>query len=100
MGDDGHTASIFPGSPLLKKGEHRLFAAIEVPGKGWRLTITPAGLRGCGLIVVMALGLPKAAMLKRVQAGPYDPAKTPVQILRECRDRVVWLVDSAAVSRM
>jgi 6-phosphogluconolactonase len=100
MGDDGHTASIFPGSSLLKKGERRLFAAVEVPGKGWRLTITPAGLSACGLIVVMTLGTPKAAMLKRVLTGAHEPAKTPIQILRDWRERVVWLADGAAVSRV
>lgn len=100
MGDDGHTASIFPGSPLLSEGDCRLFAAVEVPGKGWRLTITPAGLGACDLIVVMILGAAKAAMLKRVLAGPYEPAKTPVQILRTTSRRVVWLADAAAVARL
>jgi 6-phosphogluconolactonase len=96
MGDDGHTASIFPGSPLLNEKEARLFAAVEVPGKGWRLTLTPAGIGACGLIVVMTLGAAKAAMLKRVFAGAHDPAKTPIQILTAWRDRVVWLADPAA----
>jgi 6-phosphogluconolactonase len=98
MGDDGHTASIFPGSPLLKTSEKRLFAAIEVPGKGWRLTITPTGLSTCGLIVVMAVGAAKAAMLKRVLTGKNDPTETPIQILRTWRERVVWLADYAAAS--
>jgi len=98
MGDDGHTASIFPGSPLLTANDRRLFAAVEVPGKGWRLTITPAGLSACGLIVVMTLGAAKASMLKRVLNGVRNPAKTPVQILSAWRDRVVWLADSAAAS--
>lgn len=98
MGEDGHTASIFPGSPLLETGEKRLFAAVDVPGKGWRLTITPAGLAACGLIVVMALGAAKAKMLKRVLTGVNDPAKTPVQILHQWRDRVVWLADNAAAA--
>jgi len=100
MGDDGHTASIFPGSSLLQPEDSRLFAAIEVPGKGWRLTITPAGLGACGLIVVMTLGAAKSAMLKRVLNGDFDPLKTPVQILRNWRGRVVWLADKAAASEV
>lgn len=98
MGDDGHTASIFPGSELLKGDGGRLFAAIDVPGKGWRLTITPTGLAACGLIVIMALGTAKAAMLKRVLTGAYDPTQTPVQQTRAWSDRVVWLVDEAAAA--
>ena len=100
MGDDGHTASIFPGSPLLRDGDRRLFAAVEVPGKGWRLTITPAGLGACGLIVVMTLGAGKAAMLKRVLTGPHEPATTPIQILRATHQRVVWLADAAAAAKL
>ena len=96
MGDDGHTASIFPGSDLLRGDGGRLFAAIEVPGKGWRLTITPTGLGSCGLIVILTLGAVKAPMLKRVLTGPYDPMRTPVQLVRTWRERVVWLVDHAA----
>src|SRR5690606_35972218 len=65
LGDDCHTASLFPGTPLLRDDGGLLFGAQEVPGKGWRLTVTPAGLRACGLIVVMALGAGKAAALRR-----------------------------------
>lgn len=98
VGDDGHTASIFPGSPLLDdRPEH--FAAVNVPGKGDRLTITPAGLRACGLIVVMALGAGKADILHRILAGPLDVAQLPAQGLRECSASVVWLIDEAAAAR-
>jgi 6-phosphogluconolactonase len=100
MGDDGHTASLFPGSPLLRDDGGEFFAAIEVPGKGWRLTITPAGLRACGLIVVLALGANKAAMLARVLRGEPDPLSLPIQILQTCSDRVVWLVDGAAAASL
>jgi 6-phosphogluconolactonase len=100
MGDDAHTASFFPGSPLLQDDGNLPFAALEVPGKGWRLTITPAGLRACGLIVVMTLGAGKAEALKRVIRGPFDPMQAPAQILSTCSDRVVWLVDEAAAARL
>ena len=100
LGDDSHTASLFPGSPLLRDDGGQLFAAVEAPGKGWRLTITPAGLRACGQIVVMAVGAGKARALQRVLRGPADPANVPAQILRTCADRVVWLVDAAAAAEL
>ena len=99
LGDDCHTASLFPGSPLLADDGGEFFAAVETPGKGWRLTITPAGLRACGLIVVMVTGAGKAAALQRVLAGPFDPGKTPAQILKACAPSVVWLTDEAAAAR-
>ena len=100
MGDDGHTASLFPGSPLLTDETNSFFAAVEVPDKGWRVTITPAGLKACGLIVVMVLGAGKAAALHRVLAGPLDPLDLPAQILRTCSANVVWLVDEPAAARL
>ena len=99
MGADGHTASFFPDSPLLRDDGGRLFAAVEVPGKGWRLTITPTGLRSCGLVVVMVLGAGKADTLHRVLAGPFDPLILPAQFLKSCSQNVVWLVDEPAAAR-
>jgi len=100
MGDDCHTASLFPGTPLLRDDGGLLFGGQEVPGKGWRLTITPSGLRSCGCVVVMAFGAGKADALHRVHRGPVDELNTPSQILRGCADRVVWLVDEAAAARL
>ena len=93
MGDDGHTASIFPESPLLQDQSGRYFSAVDVPGKGWRLTITPSGLAACRLIVLMVIGESKAALLRKVLLGNFDPQKYPVQLTKAWRDRVVWLTD-------
>jgi 6-phosphogluconolactonase len=100
MGDDCHTASLFPNTPLLKDDGGLLFGGQEVPGKGWRLTITPSGLRACGRVVVMALGAGKAEALHRVHRGPSDVLQVPSQVLKTCADRVVWLVDEAAAARL
>ncbi len=100
LGDDSHTASWFPGSSFFSEPVATLFAAIEVPGKGWRLTITPAGLLHCGLIVVMPLGAGKSAALARVVKSKYDPKNIPAQWLKNCADRVVWLVDEAAAAEL
>ena len=105
LGGDAHTASIFPGSPLLSAGLSssakateevaEFFVALDT-SKGPRLTITPAGLRVCDLIIIMTNGADKNPALKRIFSDPYDPPKAPAQILKTCADRVVWLVDKAA----
>jgi 6-phosphogluconolactonase len=124
LGYDAHTASIFPGSPLLSgfapfdrlraaskkpanssaglssfakasKDVPELFVALDT-SKGKRLTITPAGLRACDLVIIMTQGVEKAVAMKQVFLGPYDPLNTPAQILKTCADRVVWLVDKTA----
>src|SRR4051812_20474988 len=99
MGEDGHTASLFPESPLLSADGAVFFAAVDVPGKDWRLTITPSGIHACGLVVVMVLGEAKAATLHRVLAGPHDPRHAPVQIVKESARNVVWLIDEGAAAK-
>jgi len=98
MGEDGHTASLFPGCPLIGSGLTDNFAAVEWPGRGWRLTITEAGLTRCARVVVLANGAGKAAILKDVLQGPFDPKKLPSQIHRAYADRVTWLIDEAAAA--
>ena len=100
MGDDAHTASFFPGSELLENDGGVFYASVNTPQKGWRLTITPTGLRACGLIVVMTLGAGKAAAVKRVLEGDEALLDAPSKILKTCADRVVWLVDDAAASQL
>ncbi len=100
MGDDGHTASLFPHCPLLGSGLQDNFAAVEWPGRGWRLTITEAGLARCGRVVVLANGANKAAVLKAILHGPYDPKKLPSQIHRGYAKKVTWLVDEAAAAQL
>jgi len=100
MGDDAHTASFFPGSPLLEADGGVFFSAVDTPQKGWRLTVTPTGLQQSGLIVVMALGAGKAAALQRVLEGNDALLDAPAKILRTCADKTVWLVDEAAAAEL
>lgn len=98
LGDDAHTASLFPGSPLLESDAGRFFATIEVPGKGRRGTITPAGLRACGLVVLLVTGAGKAGAVRRIFRGHEAPAAAPARLLQACAPRVVWLLDDAAAT--
>ncbi len=93
LGDDCHTASLFPRSSLIGLRETKNFAAVEVPGKGWRLTITEAGLNACRQVVVLAVGRGKAEALKRVFEGPVDPHEKPAQMLGRVSAPVIWLLD-------
>jgi 6-phosphogluconolactonase len=99
MGDDCHTASLFPGSPLLNPAvENRnLFAAVEVPGKGDRLTVTPYGLERSDRIVILVTGAAKQAALQRVfSESQASVLEIPIRIMAGFPEKVVWLVDEAA----
>lgn len=96
LGSDGHMASIFPNSPIIGLGNNDNFTSVEVPGEGWRLTITDQGLRRCGSILLMVMGAKKVAPLRNVMKTPFDPSHQPAHLLREIADKVTWLVDEEA----
>lgn len=74
MGDDGHTASLFPGSPALGVTD-RLTAANDVGGdKGWRLTFTFPLLNAGRRVMFLIAGAAKAPALRHVLAGQDYPA--------------------------
>ena len=100
MGEDGHTASIFPGSPLLAIEADAFFAPVDVPEKGWRLSITPHGLAASRRIVIMVTGAGKAERLAEAFSTSPDPQRLPVQLLHRHADRTDWLVDEAAAAKL
>ncbi|MEE9178449.1 MAG: 6-phosphogluconolactonase [Acidimicrobiia bacterium] len=93
MGDDGHTASLFPDTPAL--GEtNRWFVAQHVPQqRETRITATYPLLWAAELLLVLVVGKSKAAALKEALAG-----RTPAGRLGEGDGEVEWYVDVAAAS--
>lgn len=91
MGDDGHTASLFPGTDVLAV-EDRIAAAVFVPKVNmWRVTLTKPVLRAAGLRIVLAAGANKRPVLSEVRAG----AEYPIALVTRDVD-TWWFVDRAA----
>jgi 6-phosphogluconolactonase len=98
LGADGHTASLFPGSPALDE-DGRLVVAVYVPKlDAWRLTLTPPALRSARHVMFLVSGLDKASVLREVMEGPYDPHRLPAHLVRPETGELTWLVDEAAAS--
>ena len=93
IGEDGHTASIFPGSPLAREALVRVAAVRDSPRPPLRrITITPRVLRDAREIMVLAAGGSKAAAVARALEGTTDPDLIPARLVRERE----WLLDRAA----
>ncbi|HEV8549092.1 MAG TPA: 6-phosphogluconolactonase [Polyangiaceae bacterium] len=92
IGEDGHTASLFPGSTAL--GEKvRLYVPVVGPKPPpERLSITPPVLEQARALLMLAAGAGKADAVKRALEGPWDPSGTPSQLAR----RGAWFIDAAA----
>jgi 6-phosphogluconolactonase len=96
IGEDGHTASLFPGEPTVDIAD-RLVA--PVPAKGLRearLTLTPPVIEHARSLFVIAAGNSKRNALERVWASQGDVHQTPARIIRDCRGGVTWIIDRAA----
>lgn len=96
MGPDAHTASLFPGEPLID--DHKtLVAAVYVEKfQQWRVTLLPAVLEAARHTLMLAAGDDKAEPLKAVLREPYDPKKYPSQITTYNGEGVMWFLDKAA----
>ncbi len=96
MGADGHTVSLFPGSPALEERQKRVVAIRGPKPPPWRLTITPPVIQSARAVLVLVSGQSKAAALARALEGPLDAAGVPVQLARHG----TWIVDRAAASEL
>ena len=96
MGDDGHTASLFPGTPAVREPKHRAFANPVPKLNTIRLTMTAPFINRAREIIITVTGANKALRLAEVLEGPRDPERLPVQIIQPQSGKLAWLVDSAA----
>lgn len=94
IGDDGHTASLFPGSPVLAETS-RHFVAVEVPGRGWRLTATALLLGSARRVTFIAAGSAKAGPVAAAISGDRS---SPAAIVAGLAEDVVWMLDGEAAA--
>jgi len=98
MGDDGHTASLFPGTPAIRENS-KLVLSHHVPKLDTeRLTFSPPLINAARQVVFLVSGAGKAPVLRKVLEGDYQPELLPSQVVRPTNGRLVWLVDAAAAA--
>jgi 6-phosphogluconolactonase len=84
MGDDGHTASLFPGTPVLDVKDRVAAAVFVSPLNAWRVTLTEPVLRAAAIRIVLAAGSSKKDVLEDVRKGADYP------VARVTRDVETW----------
>ncbi len=100
MGDDGHTASLFPATKAIHETQ-RLCVANPVPKLDTtRLTFTPPLIDNAREVIFLVTGEGKADTLHKVLDGPVDVDSLPSQAIRPVDGHLRWLVDAAAASRL
>ena len=95
VGDDGHTASLFPGTPVLDVSD-RIAAEVFVPRmKQWRVTITMPVIRDAALRMILAAGESKRPILDDVKRGVDHPITRATAGLDNW-----WFTDRAATAEL
>ncbi|HEV7365280.1 MAG TPA: 6-phosphogluconolactonase [Gemmatimonadales bacterium] len=100
LGEDGHTASLFPGQPAVHATERWVVAVPAPPGNLWRVTLTPAVLGLAKHVTFVVSGASKSLRLAQVLQGPFTPDLLPAQAIRPRQGVLTWMVDQAAGSQL
>jgi 6-phosphogluconolactonase len=100
MGEDGHTASLFPKTHGLHT-DNRLAISNFIPQLNtWRMTLTYECINAAHNISIYVIGKNKAAMLQRVLCGPQDFDELPIQKIGTRMHKALWIADTDAASEL
>lgn len=100
MGDDGHTASLFPETEALDAHD-RIVAPNYVPKlDAHRMTFTPKLINAAANVLFLIAGTGKAGALQAVLEGPRQPRRYPSQLVAPRDGALYWYIDRAAASKL
>ncbi len=100
LGANGHTASLFPHTPLLRETTRWVAAEYIDEVKMWRITLTAPVINAAEHILWLVAGADKAATVRAVLRGAYRPEELPAQLIQPVNGRAVWLLDHAAATAL
>ena len=97
LGEEGHTASLFPGSPALREHERLVVAPYVEKLHGFRITMTLPVLNAGANVLFLVAGEKKADILKTVL---LERDSLPAQLVRPREGRLLWFADAAAADKV
>jgi 6-phosphogluconolactonase len=100
MGDDGHTASLFPASNALSEKDEWVVANWVKRLNEFRITLTVPAINSAAQILFLVTGASKAAALAAVLSGPMQPDLLPARLIKPSQGELIWMVDAAAAAQL
>ncbi|OQZ00761.1 MAG: 6-phosphogluconolactonase [Candidatus Brocadia sp. UTAMX2] len=100
MGDDGHTASLFPGVSLLEETSRFMCSHYVEKLGAYRLTLTVPVINQAEHIIFLVSGASKAPVLQEVLEGDYQPQRLPAQLIQPVHGRLLFIVDRMAAGKL
>lgn len=96
LGENGHTASLFPGTAVLDEQQHWVGEVFVAEEGVHRLTLTAAAINQAALVVFLVSGADKAPILRKVVQEAQNPRSIPAQLIKPVDGGLFWLVDRQA----
>lgn len=96
LGDDGHTASIFPGTAAASEAQRLVVATQQPATNQWRVSLTLPAINAAANVAFLVAGVSKARMLRIVRSGIVSAAELPASAVDPTAGTLTWFVDAAA----
>jgi 6-phosphogluconolactonase len=100
MGEDGHTASLFPHTHALHTKDRLVVANFVPQKKTWRMSFTFDCINNAKTISIYVMGEPKADKVVQVLTGAYTPDELPIQRVGTPIHKALWILDKAASRKL
>jgi 6-phosphogluconolactonase len=100
LGQDGHTASLFPGTSGISETRAWVVANWVKALQTYRITLTAPAINAAANVEVLVTGGDKAPALAAVLNGPPDPEHLPAQLIKPTSGSLTWLADAQAASKL
>jgi len=100
LGDDGHTASMFPGTTAMHEQVKLVVAVWVEKFQQHRITTTPVLINNAAEVQFLVAGSSKVDVLPQVISGAYEPDRLPSQTVRPSSGELRWLVDRDAAAKL
>lgn len=100
VGEDGHTASLFPGTEVLRERQHTARAVFVPHLNSWRVTLTLPVINRSRAVLFLATGERKASIVGSVLASSHASEDMPATMVRPDVGTIRWILDARAASRL
>jgi 6-phosphogluconolactonase len=100
LGENAHTASLFPHTPVLGKSERWVSEVYVAEQSMYRVTMTAPLINQAREVIFLVSGTEKAPALRSVLEGAYQPHEYPAQLIHPNGAHPTWLVDKAAAHKL
>jgi 6-phosphogluconolactonase len=99
MGDDGHTLSLFPGTPVVHEQEKWVTSFFLEAQNMYRITLTAPVVNRASRVAFLTSGKAKAPALREVLEGEFNPDKYPSQVIKPIGE-LHWFVDRESAAAL